>query len=125
MGAYSLTDVGVFVMDNSTELPTKFSLSQNYPNPFNPTTTIKYSIPSFTHPLIPSREGKERSDRGVLVKLIIYNILGREVAVLVNKKQNPGNYEVLWDATEFSSGVYFYQLLTNDFQQTKKLLLIK
>jgi hypothetical protein len=66
--------------------PKKFFLNQNYPNPFNPTTTIKYSIPSFTHPLIPSQEGKERSDRGVLVTLKIYDILGKEVATLVDAK---------------------------------------
>ncbi len=90
-GVTSLTELG----DN---LPEEFVLSQNYPNPFNPITTIKYSIPSEFR--------NQRSE----VRLIIYDILGREVATLVNQKQKPGNYEVEWDALDHSSGIYFYRL---------------
>jgi photosystem II stability/assembly factor-like uncharacterized protein len=100
----------------STEIPTHFVLQQNYPNPFNPNTKIKFSIP----PL--------RGVRGV-TKLAIYDILGREVAVLVNEELSPGTYEVEWSATggadNFASGIYFYQLTTDGFSQTKKMVLIK
>ena len=111
------TTGGVTAVENQTgeilHVPTEYYLSQNYPNPFNPTTTIKYQLPK-----IENRES-------VIVQLKIYNILGREVAALVNEKQKPGSYEVVWDASEFSSGVYFYQLFTKDFQQSRKLMLLK
>jgi alkaline phosphatase D len=100
----SVSDINIY--DN-------FYLSQNYPNPFNPSTTIKYQIPSDVK--------RETAN----VRLIIYDILGREVATLVNQNQKPGNYEVVWDATNQQSGVYFYQLTTNDFVETKKMLMIK
>jgi len=98
------------------QLPTRFELSQNYPNPFNPTTTIKYSIP---HGLIPS------GDEGWLVQLSFYDILGREVKTLVNKLQKPGNYTVEFDASNLTSGVYFYRLKSGDFVKTRKMLLLK
>jgi len=106
------------------------SLSQNYPNPFNPTTTIKYTIPNSTHPLIPSREGKERSDRGVLknfgmVTLKVYDVLGKEVATLVNKQQPAGTYQVTFDASNLSSGIYFYRLQAGSFTETKKMILMR
>jgi predicted GH43/DUF377 family glycosyl hydrolase len=95
--------------NNSSELPQGFSLSQNYPNPFNPSTTIEFSIP--------------KSDK---VTLKIYNILGQEVAGLLDQKLTPGNYNYSWDASGFTSGVYFYSIQTNNgFKQTKKLMLIK
>ncbi len=96
--------------------PGNFSLSQNYPNPFNPTTNIKFSIPL-------SRGVSE--GWGVLVRLIIYNILGREIAVLVNERLSPGTFEIEWDASNYPSGVYFYKLLTSEFIETKKMVLIK
>ncbi len=118
-----------------------FLLSQNYPNPFNPTTTIEYSIPKETHShqqiggqnLIPSREGKERSGRparqvlggGVFITLKVYDLLGKEVTTLVNQKQNPGNYKVMFDASNLSSGVYYYRLKSGNYVKTKKMLLIK
>ncbi len=120
-GGYKPTDI----RDNINNKPNKFELTQNYPNPFNPTTTISYSIPKITHPIIPSREGKERSGRGVLVKLKIYDILGREVATLVNKKQKPGNYKVSFDAGNLTTGVYFYRLTVGSFVSTKKMLLLE
>jgi len=96
----------------------KFSLSQNYPNPFNPSTTIKYSIPSVQTPLLGGAGGG-------FVSLKIYDILGREIATLINKEQKAGNYEVNFNASKLSSGVYFYKLQAGNFSQTKKLLLLK
>jgi len=91
-----------------TELPKVFSLAQNYPNPFNPVTSIKYSVPKQS-----------------LVKLVIYDIIGREVATLVNEVKNPGNYAVNFDASMYASGVYFYRMESGDFTDVKKMVLIK
>ena len=90
------------------EIPKTFKLSQNYPNPFNPSTKIKYQIPDQVRNDNSSvtLSGGEES----LVTLKVYDILGREVATLVNQKQKPRNYEVVWDASNQPSGVYFYQL---------------
>jgi len=92
----------------SNVLPDKFELFQNYPNPFNPTTSIKYQVKS-------SKQ----------LKLVVYDILGKEIATLVNEKQQPGTYEVNWNALLYPSGVYFYKLTSGDFSETKKALLIK
>ena len=94
--------------DNKESIPKKFELSQNYPNPFNPATTIKYSIPKTS-----------------FVKLKIYDILGREVATLVNEEKTAGNFEVSFNAANLSSGVYFYRIQAGSFVATKKLLLLK
>jgi hypothetical protein len=88
--------------------PDKYQLSQNYPNPFNPETNIRYEIP-----------------KNGFVKLIVYNILGREVETLVNENQSAGAYEVSFDGSNLSSGPYFYKLQAGDFSETKKMLLIK
>jgi len=98
--------------DNSN-IATKFSLSQNYPNPFNPSTTIKYSIPS--------NAKRETAN----TKLIVFDILGREVATLVNKEQKAGNYEVQFDASNLTSGIYFYRLQSGSFVESRKMILIK
>jgi len=110
----------------STEISDKFSLGQNYPNPFNPVTKIKFDIPAA--PLSSIGEGPG-------VRLIIYNILGREITTLVNQQLKPGTYEVEWDGTNFPSGVYFYKLIITDASApasgtgplsiTKKMVLIK
>ena len=100
----------------SNEVPNRFSLSQNYPNPFNPTTKIRFSIPL-------SRGLSE--GRGVLTQLIIYDILGREVATLVNEQLNPGTYEVDFDGSSYTSGLYFYKLSTESYTETKKMVLLK
>jgi hypothetical protein len=92
-----------------------FSLSQNYPNPFNPTTTIEYTIPGF--------ESGNRNPE--LVSLIVYDILGRKVGTIVNEKQKPGKYSVAWNASKYSSGIYFYKLSAGKFIQTRKMVLIK
>lgn len=105
-------------------IPNDYNLSQNFPNPFNPVTTIKYSIPqrstirAFGDDIV----GVVRNDR-VLLK--VYDILGKEVETLVNQKLNPGNYEVTFDGSSFPSGIYFYSLVTGDFKNTKKMILIK
>ncbi|MBL7075453.1 T9SS type A sorting domain-containing protein [candidate division KSB1 bacterium] len=88
--------------------PKAYSLLQNYPNPFNPTTTIKYSLP---------KESK--------VTLKIFNILGGEVATLVNEHQPAGYHQISWDASGYSSGIYFYQIQAGEFQKVRKMVLLK
>jgi hypothetical protein len=97
----------------SGEVPDKFSLGQNYPNPFNPATKIRFSIPS-----VGQRHAFD-------LRLTVYDILGREIAVLVNEQLSPGTYEVDWDASDFPSGVYYYRLAAGDYTETKKMILIK
>jgi hypothetical protein len=88
--------------------PKQVSLEQNFPNPFNPSTTIKYELPSGSH-----------------VTLSVYDMLGREVSVLVNERRDAGVHEVKFDASGLSSGVYFYRLTAGSFVQTRKLLLLR
>ena len=95
--------------------PQRFELSQNYPNPFNPVTTIQFSIPASPNP----------SQGGALVKLIIYNLLGEEVAVLVNQVLEAGVHTINFNASELNSGLYIYKLESNGFVQSKKMTLIK
>jgi hypothetical protein len=103
-------------------IPTEYSLSQNYPNPFNPTTTIRFTIP--TSPLNPSPyQGGRNRER--FITLIVYDVLGNEIATLVNAEKPAGSYEVKFDATGLTSGIYFYQLLAGSFIQTKKMILLK
>jgi photosystem II stability/assembly factor-like uncharacterized protein len=97
--------------DNGTTIPSKFSLKQNYPNPFNPVTKIEYSIPN--------------SGNTPLVELKVYDLLGKEVATLVNSYQPAGNYKVDFNGTALTSGIYFYRLKAGNFIQTRKLMLIK
>ena len=92
----------------SGNIPISYSLSQNFPNPFNPTTQIKYSI---------AKSG--------MVSLIVYDLLGREVATLVKEFKNAGNYTATLNFSQFNSGVFFYRLKSGLFEQTRKLLLIK
>ena len=108
-GIYEYSDVVVVKIKLSSEL----ILSQNFPNPFNPTTTIKYSIPS------------AQKDNSQFVRLSVYDILGREVATLVNKQQQPGQYEIKFDASHLPSGTYIYRLTAGGFSQSKKLILLK
>jgi hypothetical protein len=99
---------GTTGLPHSAPSPMHFALDQNYPNPFNPTTTIGYQVSSTSH-----------------VTLKIYDILGREVATLVNQKREPGKYTVRWDASGAASGVYFYRMQAGDFVTTKKLVVIR
>jgi len=88
--------------------PEAYSLTQNYPNPFNPTTSIKFAIP-----------------KNEFVSLKVYDMLGKEVATLVNQNANAGEYEVTFDATKLTSGVYFYKLTSGNFSDVKKMILVK
>ena len=126
---YPRITTGIFQNDS---YPNDFKLEQNYPNPFNPSTIIKYTIPRVTHPSILTREDKERSDRGVLITLKVYDILGHEVTTLVNKEKKPGNYEVTFNANNLSSGLYFYRITATpssgqagSFTKTKKMILLR
>lgn len=96
------------VRKNVNAEPSSFHLEQNYPNPFNPTTVFNYVLPITNN-----------------VNLSVYDILGREVAVLVNEKQNPGIYKVTWDASNYTSGLYFYKLVAGNYMETKKMVLVK
>ena len=95
-------------VETSTTKPVEFSLSQNYPNPFNPSTTISYSIPQDN-----------------FVSLKVYNVLGNEVATLVNGQITAGTHNVHFNASNLSSGVYYYTIRTGNFSSTKKLMLLK
>ncbi|MDZ7625244.1 MAG: M14 family zinc carboxypeptidase [Ignavibacteriaceae bacterium] len=117
-----LDDIGIFFYTiptdvlNNSEPVYKFSLEQNYPNPFNPSTKIKYAIPNVeTH----------RDASLKMVTLKVFDVLGREVATLVNEEKPAGNYEVEFNAKSLSSGIYFYTLQSGSFTQTKKLVLLK
>ena len=117
----TLTISPIVDVKEELKLPTEYSLSQNFPNPFNPSTTIKYQIPDQVRndKLFVTLSGVEES----FVKLKIYDVLGREVAVLVNEKQNPGNYQVEWNASNLPSGVYFYQLKVGDPSKFEQVFL--
>ena len=103
-----LSEMATSVERVSTDIPTLFSLSQNYPNPFNPATTISFSLPS-------------RS----FVTLKVFDILGKEVSTLVSQELPSGAYSRQWNATNISTGVYFYRLQAGTYSETKKLLLLR
>jgi len=105
--------VGIQTLSN--EIPKEYKLIQNYPNPFNPSTKIKFDIPMSSY-----------------VKLIVYDVLGREIKTLVNEKLNAGRYDINWDGSSHPSGVYFYKMVTipdgrqaDDYVSVKKMLLVK
>jgi hypothetical protein len=107
----------------SSEVPKDFSLSQNYPNPFNPSTNIKFEISNISPPFTGHPLGQ--GGQGGLTTLKIFDLLGREVANIVNEQLKPGSYEVTWEASNYSSGIYFYKLVAGDFVETKKMMLVK
>ncbi len=98
------------LQQNGSEIPENYFLAQNYPNPFNPVTKINFSIIG------------NKSER---TSLILYDVIGREVKTLVDGQLEPGNYAVDWDASDYTTGIYFYTLQSGKFKQTKKMLLIK
>lgn len=106
------TDIGDCIVTgisgNNNQIPGTYRLEQNYPNPFNPTTNIKFGLPN----------------SGV-VKLVVFDVLGREVTTLVNEFKTAGQYVVDFDASMYSSGVYFYRIESGNFIETKKMLLVK
>ena len=104
----------VNVEASNSNIPNDFLLYQNYPNPFNPTTKIKYTVPVTLSEV-----------EGSLVTLKVYDVLGNEIATLVNEENSTGSYEVEFDGNNLPSGIYFYQLQTGQFIETKKMLLIK
>jgi len=99
----------------SGNIPDKFSLSQNYPNPFNPVTKIKFTVAASSF-----NKGLQ-----LLVRVSLFDILGREIAILVNEELKPGIYETQWDGTNFATGIYYYKLTAGEFIDTKKMILIK
>jgi len=111
---HSQSDLSLFylsitnIYDNQNQLPTEFNLSQNYPNPFNPITVIKYDLPTNTH-----------------VQIKIYDVLGREVIKLVDEEKQAGNYNVIFNSSRFSSGIYYYQMKAGKYRETKKMVLVK
>jgi hypothetical protein len=113
LGCFESSFVTGVTDQSNASIPNAFTLYQNYPNPFNPSTEIRYSVPTFS-----------------IVKLSIYNILGQEVAILVNEQMQPGNYSIQWNASSMSSGLYFTRLSVQTwtgqpFLQTRKMLLTK
>ena len=113
-GNYEYSKILTVETLRATSLPSKFELLQNYPNPFNPVTTIKYSIPAV------------ETRRGVSVILKIYDILGNEIATLVNEQKQAGEYEVNFNASNLAGGIYLYRLQTSSgVVLTKKLILLK
>ncbi len=112
-GVWIYSDSLLGINEPANIIPEHFTLYQNYPNPFNPSTKIKFDIPSNVK--------SEKSN----VKIIVNDILGREIAVLVNQKLQPGYYEVEFNAENLTSGVYFYRLETQNYSQTRKMVLIK
>jgi len=96
------------INSNSDEIPPDYKLNQNFPNPFNPSTVIRFELPL-----------------SGMVRLTLFDILGKELAVLVNERLNAGSFSVDWNAYNYPSGVYFYRIETNNFIDTKRMLLIK
>jgi len=114
IGLSGIGKEGTVNVIDETLPPFKFSLSQNYPNPFNPVTKIKFTIPFV-----------ESHRDASLLTLKVYDVLGSEVATLVNEYRNAGDYEVNFDASKIPSGVYFYQLRVGEFVETMKMTLMK
>ena len=106
----------IFIKEISNEVPKEYKLEQNYPNPFNSNTIIRFQVGnSSPYPL----------QRGTPVMLKVYDLAGREVAVLVNEYLQAGTYEVRFDAGDLPSGIYFYRMETEEFKETRKLVLLK
>jgi hypothetical protein len=103
---YSRFPIGI--QQISSDIPGTFTLHQNYPNPFNPNTNIKFEIPI-----------------SAFINITIFDALGKEITVLANKNVNAGIYNVNWDASGYPSGVYFYRIITENFTQSRKMILIK
>lgn len=105
---YKDTETAVEKKTQGYVAPAAFNMAQNFPNPFNPSTTISYSVSEKTN-----------------VKLAVYNLLGQEVSVFIDKEHTPGNYKVKFDGSNLASGIYFYKIISDKFVETKKMLLIK
>ncbi|MCU0413530.1 MAG: T9SS type A sorting domain-containing protein, partial [Ignavibacteriaceae bacterium] len=109
-------DPGNWILKNNTVItevedfnqPSNYSLEQNYPNPFNPSTTIEFSIP-----------------KSEIVSLKVFNVLGKEVATLINGQVETGKHKIEYDATGLNSGVYFYKIESENYTETRKMILLK
>ena len=110
---FNFEDIFTDIDDSNEQLPKEFSLKQNYPNPFNPSTIIEYTVPNVMDAKFAS------------ITLKVYDILGREIKVLLNKYQQPGNYKIEFNALGLASGMYFYKLEVGNFSEVKKMLLLK
>lgn len=108
----AVVDLSTAINPISSNIPERYNLYQNYPNPFNPTTKIKFDVP-------------KTKQASMFVTLKIYDIMGREVAELVNENLSAGTYEANWDASKFSSGAYFYKIQTKDYYSVKRMALVK
>jgi Secretion system C-terminal sorting domain len=111
------TSMIVGISQISTEIPEHYSLSQNYPNPFNPMTKLKFDVMSN----VKSATGGQMSN----VKLTVFDVLGKEIQVLVNQQLSPGTYEVDFDGSDLPSGMYYYRLQVEKFTETRKMVLVK
>lgn len=106
--ADTLSRGGQVGVQNEEKIPTEFSLKQNYPNPFNPITTIQIEIPSKS-----------------FITLKVYNLIGQEVATLIDEEKSQGVYRIQFDGSKLSSGMYFYRLVSSNYIQTKKFTLLR
>ncbi len=118
-GKFEYSEIITVETLDATSLPTEFALEQNYPNPFNPTTTIKYSIPN----TVIASEAKQSQEMNVTLK--VYDILGNEVAVLVNEQKSAGKYEVNFNASNLASGIYFTRITAGSYTSLIKMLMLK
>ncbi|MDZ7764553.1 MAG: T9SS type A sorting domain-containing protein [Melioribacteraceae bacterium] len=114
-------DISTITSIDDEEKTYSFELTQNYPNPFNPSTLIKFTVGTPPHPSPYQGEGAREGS----VLLRVYNVLGKEVTTLVNKSLQPGEYEVEFDGSHLTSGIYFYRLQTNEKTDIKKMILVK
>lgn len=101
------------VQNISTNIPREFKLYQNYPNPFNPFTKIRFDVP------------KNNGHKSMNIRLYIFDIKGREIAMLINQELEPGSYKIDLDASKYPSGSYYYKIVTDEFTDTKKMALVK
>jgi len=112
-GLYNVDIITAVKDEENPQIPYKFSLSQNYPNPFNPSTKIRFTIP----------QDERLETQNVSMK--VYDVLGNEIATLVNEEKPAGNYEINFDASNLASGIYIYRLTSGNFTASKKLILLK
>ncbi len=106
--AWNFSTVITSIVKTELEIPKSFAVSQNYPNPFNPATSIKFAIPKFSS-----------------VKITIFDIAGKELETIINEKLQAGTYQIEWNASKYSSGIYFYKIQTDNNTETKRMTLIK
>jgi hypothetical protein len=112
--------MGIVDVAKESTMPGEFALEQNHPNPFNPTTVISYSVAGAA-----SQSSRQEASGQAVVSMRVYDLLGREVAVLVNEVQEAGSHRVVWSAEGTPSGIYFYRLQAGTFSATKRMVLVK